>query len=135
MTREQRLVLDASALLALLFREPGADLVRPVLRGAVMSTVNWTEVQQVILRRGGNVEGLRSDLGRRGLSFVSFDEDDADDAARLYPLTRGLQLSLADRACLALARRLSATVLTGDRVWADLDIGVEVRLIRGSDDS
>lgn len=135
MTGERGVVLDASAVLALLFREPGADVVRDVLRGGMISAVNWAEVLQVTIRKGGNIDGLRTDLERRGLLFAPFDESDADATAELYPATRELQISLADRACLVLARRLGLPVLTGDRVWADLNVGVEVRLIRGSDDA
>ena len=130
MTGNTRVALDASALLALLFREPGTDSVRDVLRGSVMSAVNWAEVLQVTIRKGGDIEGLRDDLEQRGLSFAPFDEDDADATAELYPLTRDRQLSLPDRACLALAQRLRLPALTGDRVWAELDVGIEVRLFR-----
>lgn len=54
----------------------------------------------------------------------------AEAAARLRPATRHAGLSLADRACLALARRLGVPAVTADRAWGDLDVGVEVRLIR-----
>ncbi|MSP23075.1 MAG: PIN domain-containing protein [Dehalococcoidia bacterium] len=135
MTSERGVVLDASALLALPFREPGADRVRDVLRCAVIAAVNWAEVLQVTIRKGGDTGGLRRDLEQRGLSFAPFDETDADVTGEFYPTTRELQLSLGDRACLALAQRLGAVTFTGDRSWANLDIGVEVRRIRNSDDS
>lgn len=130
MTTEPDVILDASALLALMLREPGAEAVDDSLRGAVVSAVNWAEVQQVVLRKGGDLAGLRSELEERGLSFARFDANDADDVASLYLVTRELQISLADRACIALARRLGLPVLIGDRVWANLDVGVEIRLIR-----
>ncbi len=122
-------VLDASALLALLQDEPGSEIVEPLLEGAVVSSVNWSEVAQKSLERGVEAGDLREDLTALGLTLVPFTTRDAEDAASLRGLTKDLGLSLADRACLALAGRLGAEVLTTDRTWDAVE-SVPVRVIR-----
>jgi ribonuclease VapC len=123
-------VLDASALLAMLQDEKGADLVRSCLRGSWISAVNLAEV----LTKGidGSVPlGLQQQgLAALPLKVVPFDAELAADAAALRPATRAAGLSLGDLACLALGRRLGLPVLTGERDWARLDAGVKVKLIR-----
>lgn len=124
-------VLDASALLALLHDEPGAEEAEPLLERAVISAVNWSEVAQKSLERGVELAGLRDDLEVLGLTIAPFAVEDAEAAAVLRGLTVGLGLSLADRACLALAGRLGIPALTTDRKWAGLEIeAVSVRLLR-----
>ena len=124
-------VLDASALLALLHDEPGAEKVEPLLEGALISSVNWSEVAHKSLDRGVDLDGLRNDLEALGLTITPFVVEDAEAAAALRGQTAGLGLSLADRACLALAGRLEAPALTTDRAWAELEIeAVAVRLLR-----
>jgi ribonuclease VapC len=123
-------VLDASALVALVRSEPGSAMVEAAIEGAAVSTVTWSEVCKRLLAHAVEPRALRVRIGALGLELVPFDADDAEAAAALWPLTRHAGLSLADRACLALARRLGRRVLTADRAWLDLDVGVEVRLIR-----
>ena len=125
-------VLDASALLAYLHDEPGADAVDAVLAESLMSTVNWSEVVQKSLERGVDTQGLREDVEALGLRIEAFTGEDAECAARLWPATRKLGLSLGDRACLALGRRLRVPVLTADRAWLDLarPLSLEIRGIR-----
>jgi ribonuclease VapC len=123
-------VLDASALLAFLHREPGHQAVAAVLQGAEISSVNWSEVSQRALTRGTDLTGLRSDLIALGLVIVPFSTKDAESAATLWSSTRALGLSLGDRACLALGLVRGAMVLTADRQWQNLNVGVPVRLIR-----
>lgn len=123
-------VLDASALLALLHSEPGAEIVEQALERAAMSTVNWSEVYQRWLARGVDVTDLRADIETLGIEIVPFVVEDAEQAAALWSLTRQRGLSLADRACLGLARRLGLPVLTADRAWLDLDLGIAVQAIR-----
>ena len=127
---KEGVVLDASALLAVLHREPGAEWVEPVLHTAQLSSVNWSEVFQKALARGVDVRDLRRDLESLGLEIVPFTAEQGEEAARLWPLTRSLGLSLGDRACLALARLAGLPALTADGDWARADVGVEVRLIR-----
>jgi PIN domain nuclease of toxin-antitoxin system len=122
-------VLDASALLAWLQAETGADLVEMELATAAISSLNWSEVLQKSLAHGVQIIGLREDMEALGLAIVPFDVDDAEQAARLW--TPGSGLSLADRACLALGLRHGVPVLTADRAWAQVTRNVDVRVIRG----
>jgi len=124
-------VLDASALLALLHNEKGADKVEEaIFNKAVMSSVNWTEVIQKAIARNISVDNLDNELAELGLSFLSFDMQQAYIAGSLWQQTKELGLSLGDRACLALAIHLDLPVLTADKIWQQLDIGVSIQLIR-----
>jgi PIN domain nuclease of toxin-antitoxin system len=124
-------VLDASAVLALLHGEPGANVVRPLVERSVISSVNWAEVlQRALARVKVEVRDVREDLGALGLQVLPFTEDEAEVTAWLWPTTRRAGLSLGDRACLSLAHRLGLPVITADRGWAALGLEVEVRLIR-----
>jgi ribonuclease VapC len=129
-------VLDASSLLAYLGDETGADIVSDAIAGgAVISTVNLAEALSTLAARGRNPAAVAADLTERGVldgavTVEPFTEADAVEAARLRSLTRSAGLSLADRACLALGHRLTATVLTADQAWSALDLDTDVRLIR-----
>jgi PIN domain nuclease of toxin-antitoxin system len=123
-------VLDASAVLALIHDEPGAEQVEAVLGDAVMSAVNWAEVAGLLDARGLPAAPLRETVEALGIELRGFGREDADETGALYAATRNAGLSLADRACLALARMLEAPALTADRAWLDLDVGVEVRWVR-----
>jgi PIN domain nuclease of toxin-antitoxin system len=128
-------VLDASALLAHLLAEPGGEVVRDTLaeQAAVMSAVNWAEVLSRLASAGADPDEVAQRLASEAalgdvLTIVALTGSDGPAIARLRPTTRHLGLSLADRACLALAQRLELPVLTTDRAWAQLQIGVEIRL-------
>ena len=124
-------VLDASALLAVLHQEPGCELVLPVLAGALMSSVNWSEVVQKAAARGVAVDpGMRRDVQAIGLRFVPFEPADAEHAARIWEAAPRAGLSLGDRACLALATDRGAVVVTADRAWASLPLDVPIRVVR-----
>jgi len=123
-------VLDASAILAFLRREPGSETVQPYLRGGRVSTVNHAEVlaKAVELGIAQSVAGrLVTDLG---IDLIAFDENHAAVAASLRAKTRTLGLSLADRSCLALAIVDSLPVLTADRRWKEAKLKLDVRVIR-----
>ena len=152
-------VLDASALLAYFLDEPGAETVEQAMAaGAVISTVNLAEVftrladarpdlaelfVQLDADAGPQVQPhLQTSLGAGApvlpatLTVEPFTLTDAMACAALQPATRPRGLSLGDRACLALGRRIGSTVLTADRNWLELDrdaIGVRIELIRPSD--
>ncbi len=96
-----------------------------------MSSVNLAEVATFFTNGGIAIDEVRDMLMALDLPTVPFDDDLAFGAAALRLPTRRFGLSLGDRACLALAKREGLPALTTDRVWSDLDIGVEVRLIRG----
>lgn len=125
-------VLDASALLAFLQREPGAGSVRAVLGGALMSTVSWTEVVQKAADSEREAAELRAALESLGLALEPFSAAQAEIAGLLRHATRAIGLSLGDRACLALAIERGETILTADRVWERLrpEIGVGIEVIR-----
>lgn len=119
-------VIDTSAAIAYLLNEPGGDAVAPFLSSALLNSVNLTEVVTRLVREG--YDPMRAYY--LGCRIVDHDTDLADRAGRLWTATASLGLSLGDRACLALAMREGLPILTGDRPWARLGIGVDVRLIR-----
>jgi ribonuclease VapC len=129
-------VLDASALMAHLNDEVGAEVVRQALNErAAISAFNWAEVLTKVAERGGDPELVAGELTAAGLLgdalvIEAVTEADCVEIARLRPVTIGQGLSLADRACLALAARLGVPALTADGVWAQADVGAEVQLIR-----
>ena len=123
-------VLDASAVLALLFDEAGAESVELVVAGAVMSTVNWVEVCQRLADRRAPIDHARARLTEAGVELHPLTPADAERAAALRASTREAGLSLADRCCLALADSLGRRAVTADAAWASLRIGTAVELIR-----
>ncbi len=126
------IVLDASALLALVNREPGWDVVARQAAGsdATISSVNYAEVLQKASRRGVGAEDIDTGLDALGITVSPFSRLDARLAASFYRHRSGL--SLADRVCLALARSLASPAYTTDRLWAEwaTDLGVQVEVIR-----
>ena len=123
-------ILDASALLAVLFREPGSETAVPYVPGAFLSAVNLAEVATRCVERGqppGHVEVLLAELP---VVVVPFDAQAAYRAAALRVATRSLGLSLGDRCCLALGLEKQAVVLTTDREWSKLNLGIEIRQLR-----
>lgn len=132
MATDARVVLDASALLAAIYDEPGAGVVRDALDSATMSTVNLAEVIGKLRTEAGwsSAEVMAGlDLP---LDEVAFDIDMARVAGDLVPATRRLGLSLGDRACIATACCLGIpVVMTADAAWAKLRLtDIEVVLIR-----
>ena len=124
------IVFDASALLALIRGEPGADIVASHLGRAAMSSVNVAEVYGRLLREAFRPEEFRRDIEAIDFKLHSFDAEQAFLAGRFEPATRPLGLSLGDRACLALALSLGVPALSGDRRWAGAKVGVEINLFR-----
>jgi PIN domain nuclease of toxin-antitoxin system len=123
-------VLDASAVLAVLKREPGADRVRAVLDRATIGAVNAAEVQSKLVELGLSPHAAESRIRILGCSILAFSEVHAIEAGSLIALTRSMGLSLGDRACLALAIDRKATVYTTDRIWNELDLGIQIEAIR-----
>ncbi|MEZ4553840.1 MAG: type II toxin-antitoxin system VapC family toxin [Dehalococcoidia bacterium] len=125
------LVLDASALLAYFKNEPGAEAVQRTLGAdTVIGAVNLAEVVSKLVEAGWSEDAIRDTFGATQAQPVAFLAEDAYVAGLLRERTRRRGLSLGDRACLALALRLGAPALTADRSWADLDVGVEVIVVR-----
>jgi PIN domain nuclease of toxin-antitoxin system len=113
-------VLDASAILAFLAGEPGADEVEACLaEGAVCGAANWSEVAQKILAAGRDWGLARALLHSYALGIEAVTVDDAEWAARRW--RRGEGLSLADRLCLALAARVGAEAWTAEATWGTGD--------------
>ena len=128
-------VLDASALLALLRNEDGGERVAKALpRGAAVSALNWAEVLTRLIDLGGDpVEITARALpaaAAGAVEVVPFDEAGARETARLRLKTRSLGLSLADRAALALAKTRGVPVLTADRAWRSLRLPIKIEVIR-----
>jgi len=122
-------VLDASAVLAWLREEPGAEVVGPRLAGAVMSAVNWCETWQKLDQHGVDADRATRRLQTLGVRVEPLTVQDALGAARLWSRTRAAGLSLGDRCCLALAQRLTVAAITADAAWASLaldDIRIDV---------
>ncbi|RPI82639.1 MAG: PIN domain-containing protein [Chloroflexi bacterium] len=125
-----QIVLDASAILALLNAETGSELVQEVLPNAVLSTVNLCEVAARLSAAGMPENDVREVLSLLGLEAVPFTEEHAYQAGFLKPHTRSSGLSLGDRACLTLAVDRNAPAVTADKAWKNLNLPVEIRLIR-----
>ncbi|WP_174284933.1 type II toxin-antitoxin system VapC family toxin [Sphingomonas bacterium] len=123
-------VLDASALLAVLLEEPGSDLVIDVMRGSALSALNASECIARAVDRGFAASSVMTLFRQAEIAVVPFDMGQAVLAADLRPKTRHAGASLGDRACLALALTRLQPVITGDRRLAELDLGIDIRLIR-----
>ena len=121
---------DSSAVLAIAFGEHGADRAADALGDGVLSAVNASEMVARLVERGASDQDARESLRGFGLAIRPFDEGLAIAAGLLRRSTRTHGLSLGDRACLALARRERALVLTADRRWAALELGLEMEFIR-----
>src|SRR5438876_12168880 len=127
-------VLDASALIALIDNEPGANSVQDAItKGAIVSAVNWAEVLARLVRKSrDSYEAAAMALpgGTTGLELIPFDDEHARESARLIWKAEGLHLSLADRAALALGLMRGLRVLTTDRVWRSLRLPIKIEVIR-----
>ena len=123
-------ILDASAVLALLNAEPGAAVVAGAVSEAAISAVNLSEVVAKLIEGGMPAQAVRESLQQLELDVISFDSHQAYEAGMLRMSTRSLGRSFGDRACLGLARQNGVPVLTTDRNWSRLDAGIEVRLAR-----
>lgn len=125
-----RFMLDASAVLAYLNSETGADVVAAILPSGVISTVNLAEVVTYAIRTGETLESTRTKIGGLGLALVDYTEELAVQTGALVAVTKPYGLSLGDRACLATAASEGIPVLTAERSWANLNLGVAIQLIR-----
>jgi PIN domain nuclease of toxin-antitoxin system len=124
-------VLDSSAVLALIFNEPGAETVKAALPDALLSTVNLAEIITKLVDRGLPAEVARAAVEVLGAEIVDFDSNQAYLTSELRSATRAAGLSLGDRACLALAAKRNLPAMTADRAWGKLE-NFDVILIRGA---
>lgn len=123
-------VVDASAVLALLQGEEGAGYVHERISRAVVSAVNLAEVGARLVDRGFSGVEVHEAMIRIGVEVSPFETDQAIASATLRAATRVQGLSLGDRACLALAQAMGLTALTADKAWRNVDLPVEIELIR-----
>jgi PIN domain nuclease of toxin-antitoxin system len=123
-------VLDSSAILGLLWSEQGSGIVSAVIDRALVCVVNEAEVVSALVRRGEAPKRAAQIVEKLPYKAVDLDRRLALQAGALWREFKPRGLSLGDRCCLALAEREGLPVLTSDKRWADLSIGVEVRLFK-----
>jgi ribonuclease VapC len=124
------IVLDASALVALWRKERGWERVARDISASAVSSANLAEALSKFVEDGGDADTMANETVSTGCEIVVVSVMHAVTTAKLRPITRSLGLSLGDRVCLALAIERSCEVLTADRNWAKLNIGVPIQLIR-----
>jgi len=123
--------LDASAILAYLFNERGAERLTPeILADALVSTVNLAEVQTKLMKMRRSAEDAWIDAHSLGTLAVPYTSEHARIAGDLITQTEKYGLSLGDRSCLALAIALNAPVYTTEQIWRDLKVGIPIHVIR-----
>lgn len=122
-------VLDASALLAYLFRESGHEIVEKYIEDACISTVNLSEVAGRFLRDGIDAAPIIQHINETSIEIVPFTQEHALHAADFILKTKRYGLSLGDRACLGLAAARKLAALTADIAWSEIE-GVDVKIIQ-----
>ena len=123
-------VLDASALIALVHREPGWEVVQAVLGHSVVCAIHLTEAMGKLIRKGGEPRRVERYLRALPMPIRPWDAALAWESLDMAPLAWTHGISLGDRACLALARHLDAVAMTSDTAWANLNLKVRVVLFR-----
>jgi PIN domain nuclease of toxin-antitoxin system len=124
-----RLILDSSALLALLQQETGAERVAGIIDQARMSVVNYAEIVSYYAKLGSSRDAIDAMLEPLPLTLVPADTELAADAGMLRPVTAEAGLSVGDRFCLALARREGLEAWTADRAWTRVARKVNVKIV------
>jgi len=125
-------VIDTSAVFIDLQNERGADEARKWLRDAVISSVNLHEIVAKATEKGASPDQARALVEKLRLTVHSHGEEDAIEGGLLRSATKSKGLSLGDRACLALAKKLGLPAVTGDGAWVDVadELGVKVVMVR-----
>ena len=124
------MILDASALLALLQGEPGADKVQAVLHRAIINTVNWSEVIQKLSVHDPDVADIRPEMELTGLRILPFSVAQAEICASLWQQAKPFGLSLADRSCVATGIDCKMDVMTADKIWQNMALPIVIHAIR-----
>jgi ribonuclease VapC len=136
MAEPARALLDASALVAWLKGERGADAIDRLIAVCAISSVNLAESLEHASGTAWRQVDTIADLRACGLAVLPFEADDAAHvpivrrAGRALSKVRTNALSLGDCCCIATARRHGIPVITGDAAWTALDLGVMVHLFR-----
>lgn len=125
-----KIVFDASAVLALLNKETGEEIVEQHLPNSILSTVNLAEAVAALIDIGISREEAESTITELVTEIISFDQQQACIAADLRKITKSYGLSLGDRACLALAQMKNIPVLTADKIWKNINHSTEIICIR-----
>ncbi len=125
-----KVVLDASALLALVNQEPGQDIVAELLPRSLVSAVNASEFVAKLTDQGMPEGEVQEVLVALNVTVVPFDEAQGLVAGYLRAVTKPFGLSLGDRACLALGLQVQCPVVSADKTWAQLDLPLEIQIIR-----
>lgn len=128
-------VLDASALLAFLFKEQGHRKVKSVLKDCCIGSVNLSEVLGRFSRDGHDPHATFRKIAASPIEVVPFTDEHAVLAAALAPQTQSFGLSLGDRACLALSIGRNCAALTADRAWSKLSLPIDIIQIRDGADA
>jgi ribonuclease VapC len=123
-------VLDASALIAFLREEPGADRVGDVLTESCISAVNLAETYGKLVEYGKPLEAVAYQVERLQIPIIPFDAEQAQIAASLWNKTRSVGMSLGDRACLSLAMKTSLPAFTTEGEWQKCGLAVKIVKIR-----
>lgn len=124
------IVLDASAVLAVLFGEAGGDRVADHFGEAVLCSANLAEVISKLDDRGANAEQIKAVADQFGPMTRPLTTEVAIAAGLMRRDTRDAGLSLGDRCCLAFARDLGAAAMTADRAWTEIRVGPRIVVIR-----
>ncbi|WEX07693.1 type II toxin-antitoxin system VapC family toxin [Chelativorans sp. AA-79] len=123
-------VIDTSAILAIIFGEPGLEKAARLARGGIISSVTLAEIVSKCAERSVPVQIALDYVRHSNVEVAGFSQDLAILAGQLYAKAPKGRLSLGDRACIATAVRLGGIAVTADRIWADLDIDCKIELIR-----
>jgi PIN domain nuclease of toxin-antitoxin system len=125
-------ILDASAVLAVILDEDGSNFVLPHVFGAHLAAVNLSETIAKLIEYKLTCEQAVQQVGRLELQIHDFDFDQAERAAVLKDRTKHFGLSLGDRACIALSQKLELAILTSDRRMAEAGatLGIDIQQIR-----
>ena len=131
MSSKTEYVMDSTALIAVVYQEPGYERVVEILDKSAISAVNLAEIMNKLVLRGAPAETVRDTLLKLELTVEDWTEDLAYRSAEFTPFTKSHGLSLGDRACLTLAKHLRATAVTSDRTWSRKPaLGVPIMIFR-----
>ncbi len=127
---KNKVILDSSALLAFYNDEPGWQKVEPYQGNSLISAVNAAEVISTLIRNGIESNKARTAVTEFVSEVVPYDIEQASGTGKLISIGKQYGLSLGDRACLSLGMQMQLPVLTGDIIWQEVDLNVEIILIR-----